>query len=154
MSRVKEIYTSALNYLHDNYHGAYEEKESSTKGDFPCQVSTILLHTLRNTYEIRYVACFDPSVIRGFWEKVEIYKDGKVYQVFADTHQLYNDIDIDRERLAIIFTISKLIYGKHLLNPSKPLQQRHSKDLRIKTLEKQVKKLSNRVAKLEKLSGF
>jgi len=148
---IKEIYTSALNYLHDNYHGSYEEKESYAKGDFPFKVSTILLHTLRNTYEIRYVACFDPSVIRGFWEKVEIYKDGKVYHVFADTHHLYDDEDIGRACIDIIVTINKLIYGKHLLKPNKPSHQDQIKDLRIRTLEEQVKKLSNRVARLEGL---
>lgn len=151
MSRVKEIYTSALNYLHDNYPGTYEEKESYDKGDFPDQVSTIILHTLRNTYEIRYSVCYDPSVIDGFCEKVEIYKDGKVYQVFADTHYLYDDEDIDRARIDIIVTINKLIYGKHLLKPSKPPQQKYSKDLQVEELEEQVKKLSNRVTKLEGL---
>ncbi|ACO36940.1 unknown [Lactobacillus phage Lb338-1] len=151
MSGVKEIYISALNYLHDNYPGTYEEKESSAKGDFPYQVSTILLHTLRNTYEIRYVVCFDLSVIRGFCEKVEIYKDGKVYHVFADTHHLYDDEDIGRACIDIIVAINNLLYGKHLLNPSKPQQQKHSKDLQVKTLEEQVKKLSNRVARLEGL---
>lgn len=151
MSNVKEIYTSALNYLHDNYPGTYEEKESYAKGSFPYQVSTIILHTFRNTYEIHYVACFDPSVISGFLEKVDIYKDGKVYQVFADTHYLYDDEDIDRARIDIIVTINKLIYGKHLLKPSNTSHQDQSKDRRIRTLEEQIKKLSRRITKLEGL---
>ncbi len=151
MSRVTEVYKSALNYLHDNYPETYGEKESYAKGNFPYQVSTIILHTVRHTYEIRYIACFDPSAIRGFVEKVEIYKDGKVYQVFIDTRNLYDDEDIDKARIDIIVTINKLIYGKHLLKPSNPPQQDQSKDQRIRTLEKQVKKLSHRVARLEVL---
>lgn len=144
MKNIKSIYTSTLKYLHDNYPDTYEETT------FPTEGRAIILHTPKGIYEIRYNTFYDLSVPDGFYKRVEIYKDGYVYKIFADTRYLYNSNDIDRIRLDMIAAISHLLAGEDVLNPSADLYN-DPKYLRITELKQQVKKLSNRVARLEGL---